>query len=194
MSSALSLSPDDKEDIDSLMLKVARDLAQDIYPIEDILKARNVSGNQFEAFKQHPRFQQYILSETEAWLSAGNVEQRTKLKAGVVLETFMAEAYTELTDKKTALNQRVELGKMLAKIAGFGEPKSFVGATGAGGTGSAFVLQINIAAGADGGARTITIEPEVSMPPNPADDADIFEEEGFGPRETIDFSMFKEFA
>lgn len=163
MSNDLSLPPSD--DIDALMLKVARGLAQDIYPIETILLQCGITGSRFEAFKAHPRFQGYLISEREAWLSAGNIESRTKLKAGIVMETFMDSAYHEMTDKVTPLSQRVELGKMLAKIAGFGEPKAFVN-TGGGGPG--FMLQINIGPGlANEPRQTITIEPEVgNLPPD----------------------------
>jgi hypothetical protein len=159
------LSPPPRDAIDIIMLKVARDLAQDIYPAEDILKKYDLSGDMFEAFKRHPRFQGYLISEREAWLSANNIESRTKLKAGMVLETFMDGAYQEISDRTQPLNQRVELGKMLAKIAGFGEPKAFIN-TGGGGPG--FTLQINIGPGVanEGRHETITIQPEVSMPPD----------------------------
>lgn len=164
MSNDLSLPP--VEDLDSLMLKVARNVAQDIYTIEDILKNCGVSGDDYAFFLKHPRFQGYLISEREAWLSAGNIESRTKLKAGIVLETYMDGAYHEMTDNKTPLNQRVELGKMLAKIAGFGEPKSFVN-TGGGGGGGGFMLQINIGPGKTEPRQTITIEPEVvNLPPD----------------------------
>jgi hypothetical protein len=161
MQTDLSLPPG--QDIDTKMLKVARGIAQDIYPAEEILKMVGVSGNQYEEMKRHPRFQGYLISEREAWLSAGNIEERTKLKAGIVLETWMDGAYLEMTNKANALNQRVELGKMLAKIAGFGEPKSFI-QTGGGGSGPGFLLQINIGPGVDPSVRheTITIKPEVT--------------------------------
>lgn len=164
MSTDLSLPP--SEDLDALMLKVARNVAQDIYPIEEILKTCGVTGNQYAFFLAHPRFQGYLISEREAWLSAGNIESRTKLKAGIVLETYMDGAYHEMTDIKTPLNQRVELGKMLAKIAGFGEPRSFID-RGAG-AGPGFVLQINIGPGKVEPRQTITIQPEVgNLPPDP---------------------------
>jgi len=174
MESGLSLPP--SEELDNAMLKIARDMAQDIYPIEDILRHRGVSGRLFEAMKQHPRFRSYVLSEREAWLSAGNTEGRTKLKAGIVLETFMDNAYTEMTNRLTPLSQRVALGTMLAKIAGYGEPKVFQPVAGNGGSGNSFMLQINIGPGAqnEGVRETINITPEFSMPPivNFSDDDD----------------------
>lgn len=138
MNSSLSLPPDD--DLDTQMLKVARDIAMDIYPIATILQNNSIGSGDFNSWKDHPRFLEYLRSETEAWKSATNTAERTKLKAAVVMEDFMQEAYTQLHDKKVALNHKVELGKLVAKIAGLGEPKVLNGGTG----GATFQLRINI--------------------------------------------------
>lgn len=139
MTNALSLPPAD--DLDTQMRKVARELAQDFYPLDEILKNNDVPPAVFHKFKEHPRFLDYLKQEREAWNAASNVAERTKLKAGIVIEEFMVNAHTELNDKKTPLNQRVELAKLLAKVAGMGEPKVIGGG---GGPGSGFQLNINI--------------------------------------------------
>lgn len=152
MNTALSLPPDD--DLDTQMLKVARDIAMDIYDIATILQNNSIDSRDFNTWKEHPRFLSYLRSETEAWKSATNTLERTKLKAAVIMEDFMQEAYTQLHDKKVALNHKVELGKLVAKIAGMGEPKVLNGAGG----GAAFQLRINISN--NGERRTgVTIAP-----------------------------------
>lgn len=150
MTTALSLPPLD--DLDTQMRKVARDLAMGIYELKDILASNDVDVFAFDRWKAHPRFLEYLKQEREAWNSASNVSERTKLKAGIIMEEFMVGAHNELHDKKTPLNQRVELAKLLAKVAGMGEPK-----VGAGGGGSGFHLQINIAPG----AAPVVIQPKV---------------------------------
>lgn len=139
MTNALSLPPTD--DLDTQMRKVARELAQDFYTLDEILKNNDVSNATFNKFKEHPRFLDYLKSEREAWRAASNVAERTKLKAGIIMEEFMLNAHADLSDKKQPLNQRVELAKLLAKVAGMGEPRVI----GAGGPGGGFQLNINIA-------------------------------------------------
>lgn len=138
MNTALSLPPEN--DLDTTMLRVARDIAMDIYPLPTILVNAGVAMHEFNTWKEHPRFLEYLRSETEAWKSATNTGERTKLKAAVVMEEFMAEAHARLHDNKIALNHRVELGKLVAKIAGMGEPKLMNSGSGT----PTFQLKINI--------------------------------------------------
>lgn len=145
MNATLSLPP--LENLDTVMLRVARDIAMDIYPLQDILKNNDLTVQQFQTWQNHPQFVKYVQSEKEAWTAASNTAERTKLKAGIVMEMFMEEAHNSLHDKKTPLNQRVELGKLVARIAGMGSPAA--GIPGAGGPGG-FRLQINIGPGKEG--------------------------------------------
>lgn len=154
MNSTLSLPPEN--DIDTSMRLVARNLAMDIYPISKILEFCGVTAAHFHAWKEHPRFLAYLKAETEAWNAAQNTAERTKLKAGIIMEEWMTEAYSELRNGKQPLNHRVELGKLVAKIAGMGESSGFSG--GGGGGGGGFSLQINIA---PGHSTTINARPVV---------------------------------
>lgn len=149
----MSLPP--VENLDTIMRKVARDIAMDIYELDKILLGVGISMAEFMRWETHPRFLGYLSSEREAWLSAGNTAGRTKLKASIVLEDFMEQAHTELHDRKTPLAQRVELSKVLTKIAGIGiSPVAGQGAGGGGG----FRLQINIAPGVGEAPKSITID------------------------------------
>jgi hypothetical protein len=140
MTNALSLPPAD--DLDTQMRKVARELAMGIYELDTILDQNEVDEYTFHRFKEHPRFLEYLKQEREAWNAASNVSERTKLKAGIIMEEFMIDAAKDLIDKKTPLNQRVELAKLLAKVAGMGEARTPIG----GGVGG-FQLNINIGPG-----------------------------------------------
>lgn len=129
-------------DLETTMIKVARDLAIGIYDLATILKNNNVVVNDFEVWKLNPYFLNLLKSEREAWNAAENTAQRTKLKAAVVMEEFMIEAHAGLNDRKIALNHRVELGKLVARIAGLGETRQAPG-----GSGPGFSLNINIGPG-----------------------------------------------
>ncbi|QIG67483.1 hypothetical protein EVB41_018 [Rhizobium phage RHph_TM3_14A] len=154
MNSALSLPPGD--DLDASMRLVARNLAMGIYPLPKILEDCGIKPSDFHRWKEHPRFLGYLKSETEAWNSAQNTPERTKLKAGIVMEEWITDAYLELKDRKQPLNHRVELGKLVAKIAGMGESVTPFGAGSGGGGG--FSLQINIS---PGHSTTINARPVV---------------------------------
>ncbi len=174
MNATLSLPP--KENLDVLMLKVARDVAMDIYPLQDILKNNDVTVSEFQRWATHPQFIKYLQSEKEAWSAASNTAERTKLKAGIVMEMFMDEAHHSLHDKKIPLNQRVELTKVLSRLAGFG----VTGASGGAASGpGGFRLQINIGPGNEGYQPqqiTITANTDRVTPDNSfeADDYDPF--------------------
>lgn len=146
MNAPATLPPN--EDVDTLMLKLARNIAMDMHPLEDILTYLGISVRQFDQWREHPRFLMYLRTEREAWESATNTHERTKLKAATIMEQFMLQAHTELADRKTPLNQRVELGKLISKIAGMGEPKVVNGGEGG------FRLQINI------GNHSVAIAPQ----------------------------------
>lgn len=126
--------------------------------------------SELDRWKENPQFLAYLKQFKEEWHSAINTQERTKIKAGLVMEEFMEEAYRNLHNVKQPLNHRVELGKLVAKIAGMGEPKI----NGANGGGPAFSLSINI-----GGNEKITITPTVSKvinhhQPSEFDDYDPF--------------------
>jgi hypothetical protein len=140
MNTALSLP--NVDDLDSLMITVARNIAQDIYPLEDILKNLSITPSDFAKWKDNPRFHAYIREEKAAWADAHNAAVRTKLKAGVVLERFMEKIDSDLFKDVIPLNQRIEGAKLLAKITGLGEPKNAAVAGGGG-----FQLHINIGSG-----------------------------------------------
>lgn len=177
MNATLSLPP--KENLDTTMLRVARDIAMDIYPLADILKNNDVSIPEFQRWSSHPQFLQYIKSEKEAWNAATNAAERTKLKAGIVMEMFMDEAHHSLHDRKTPLNQRVELAKVMARLAGFAAP---TGATSTSGGPGGFKLQINIGPGREGyQPQQIVISANTERVIDGTDDFNDYAEDDYNP-------------
>lgn len=153
MNATLASTP--TENLDAVMLKVARDLAMDIYELDDILKNNNVEVRDFHRWSNHPQFLKYYKSEKEAWAAATNAAERTKVKAGIVMEMFMDEAHANLHNNKVALRERVELAKLVGKVAGLVD-RPAVNFPGAGGPGG-FRLEINIGPVAGVPRETITV-------------------------------------
>lgn len=158
------------------MRRVARELAMDIIPLDQILANSEVPFSDFNKWKDHPQFLTYLRQFKEEWHSASNTHERTKVKASVVMEEFMEEAYRDLHNKKAPLNHRVELGKLVAKIAGMGEPKF----NGAPGSGPAFSLAINISTN-----EKVTINPSVSKVINHHQPGDFEEYDPFVSPDTL---------
>lgn len=153
MNATLSLPPE--ENLDTVMRNVARDVGMDLYELDVILKNNNVKVADFLRWKDHPTFIKYIKSERAEWAAATNTTERTKLKAGIVMEMFMETAHTNLNDVKLALRDRIELSKVVARIAGLTDrPAAQIpGSGGAGG----FRLQIVVNPTEGRQRETITI-------------------------------------
>lgn len=126
-----------------LFVRLAREIAIDHFELETILKHYQIPNERWEIIKHNPRFQSLLESEITAWQSAVNTQERSKLKAAALLEEWFPTANMELHDRTAPLSGRVELAKLLAKIAGLGESR--VGEVSAG---EKFSITINLGADA----------------------------------------------
>jgi hypothetical protein len=138
---------------DLLLVKLAREIAMDIHPLETILKQYSISGEGWERLQKNPRFIALLGSEVEAWNTALNTAERVKLKAASMMEEFLPELNNRLHDGQEALPAKIEGAKLVAKMAGIGEKASFEG-----GSGEKFTVTINLGAG----AAPITIAKDVT--------------------------------
>jgi hypothetical protein len=124
---------------DSDLVKLAREIAMDIHPIDDILKQYSISNEKWEELQRNAKFQTLLSSEVEAWNTALNTPERIKLKAAAMLEEWLPELNNRLHDGAEALPAKIEGGKMLTKLAGMDQR-----AGDAGGSGERFSVVINL--------------------------------------------------
>lgn len=122
------------------MLKLAREIAMDIQPIEDILKHHQVTDGQWEEIQQNPRFKNYLRGAVEEWQSATNTSERVKLKSMAFVEEALPEFFARAHDPKEPLAAKTEVLKTIAKFAGVGG--SVDGAL----TGEKMIVTINLGA------------------------------------------------
>lgn len=101
-------------------LKLAREIAMDIRPLEDILAAHGVEQSTWDSISSAPSFQSLLRSEVEAWQSATNTAERVKIKSLAFVEEALPEFYARAHDPKEALNAKVEVLKTISKFAGVG--------------------------------------------------------------------------
>lgn len=108
---------------DAKLIILAREIAADLRPLDDILKSLALTDDEFERVKAHPRFNELLEAAAMEWSSAGNTHERTRLKAAMMVEDWLVEAHTRLHDKAENLTAKTELAKLIAKLAGMGNDR-----------------------------------------------------------------------
>lgn len=106
---------------DQRMLVLAREIASDIYEIEDIIKRHGISREQFEIILRNPKFTRLLEDATTAWGDALNTGERIKVKSLSMLEDWLVSAYAMLHADKHSLRDKVELAKLIGRLGGIGE-------------------------------------------------------------------------
>lgn len=114
---------------DLQLVKLAREIAMDIYPLETILKQYSISPKRWDELQRNGKFQILLESEGAAWSTALNTHERVKLKAAAMMEEWLPELNNRMHDPDENLPAKIEAGKMLSKIAGMGMPGQADGAT-----------------------------------------------------------------
>lgn len=123
------------------MIKLAREIAMEILPLESILAQHNITTEDFEELKLLPTFSRLLEGEMVAWQSAANTHERVKLKSAAVIEEWLPELNNRIHDGQEALPAKIEAGKLLAKLAGMGLSQADVA-----GIADRFTVTINIGA------------------------------------------------
>jgi len=102
------------------LLKLAREIAMDIRPLDDILETHSVSTSEWEEIRENTYFQGVLSQQIEAWQGAGNTAERVKLKSLAFVEEALPEFYARAHDPKEPLNAKIEVLKTISKFAGIG--------------------------------------------------------------------------
>jgi hypothetical protein len=149
-----------------ILLKIAREIAADIRPVEDILKLHGISDEQWEHLQTEPRFLNLLRSAVIEWQAVGNTADRVRVKTLAFTEEALPELYARLHDPKEPLSAKVELFKTIAKIGGVGER------AGDAGGGQRMIVTINL--GADHQLSfTKDITPTVQLLPDEVTEEDM---------------------
>lgn len=106
---------------DQRMLVLAREIASDIHPIEDIIQRHGISREHFEKILRNPKFTRLLEDATTAWGDALNTGERIKVKSLSMLEDWLVSAYAMLHAEKHSLRDKVELAKLIGRLGGIGE-------------------------------------------------------------------------
>lgn len=109
---------------DLLLVRLAREIAIEIHPLEKILASLGISQDKFNYIKELPRFQELLMQEITQWRSATNTQERVKLKSAAMVEELLPELFERMHDKSEALPAKIETAKLVTKLAGMGQEKT----------------------------------------------------------------------
>lgn len=96
--------------------RLAREIAMQMFPVEEVIKAHQLTDEEWQNIANHPKFQSILADMVVEWNSASNVKARVKMKAATGLEMVLEEYITAVWDQTIPLTQRVEAGKFLARL------------------------------------------------------------------------------
>jgi hypothetical protein len=133
-------------------LKLAREIAMDIIPLEQILSTHGVQKDDWEVISSTNSFQNILRSEVESWQSARNTSERVRLKSLAFVEESLPEFFARAHDPREALNAKNDILKTVAGFAGIKANSYDTSAVG-----EKFSVTINL--GAD---KTLKIEKDVT--------------------------------
>ena len=119
------------------LAKLAREIAMDIVPVEDILALHKVDNETWERIQRDERWQAQLASMAQDWGSATNAKERVKVKAQTGMEILLETYIRDAANQAHPLVQRVEAGKLICRLGELLEAKQ-------GATGGQVLVQINI--------------------------------------------------
>jgi hypothetical protein len=95
---------------------LAREIAMNILPVEDILRLHQLSDEEWQKIQGDMQFQAMLSGLVKEWESADNTRERVKIKAATALEAQLEVYVSDIADNSIPLAQRVEAGKFLARL------------------------------------------------------------------------------
>jgi hypothetical protein len=122
------------------IVKLAREIAMDLRPIEDIVESLGISSPEWDAIQALPLFQDRVRTATEEWQSGMNTSERVRMKSLAFVEEALPEFFARAHDPKEGLAAKTEVLKTISKFAGIGRSVDGVG------SGERMVVTINLGA------------------------------------------------
>lgn len=128
---------------------LAREIAMDIFPLEQILDLHKLDDEEWAKICANAKFKQMIDQMAREWAATTSTGERVKVKAQTGLESQLEIYVRDIADSSIPLAQRVEAGKFLARLGELDGQRGVIGAVGGG-------VTINIITGRE--RPTVTIE------------------------------------
>lgn len=136
-----ALIPPEDARLRLMLAGLAREIVMGLEDVPSILQRKGLSSQQYEKILKNPYYNKILAEATEAWTSATNAAERTRITALFLIEQAMPNYYVRITDKTEPLPAVTEGMKFLARTAGIAEVKAGIQ------EGGKFVISINLGHG-----------------------------------------------
>lgn len=115
---------------ETMIFRLAREVARNITPLADILKNYRLTQEQFDRVLDSPIFENRLREEVSIWNASDpmSAQGRIGVKALTMIEESMAEVYALIHDKEQPMSSKIEALKWASRMAGIGENASVKGA------------------------------------------------------------------
>jgi hypothetical protein len=130
--------------LDPSLNGLAREIAQDIRPLEEILLDHGFSGlgdPRWTAISESPAFGAILAQSIEEWNSAKTTPQRIRMKAAAIVEQSLPAVFSIINDTTEKAADRIRMLEVIGRFAGV-ETEAKTAHSGGG-----FSVSINIAPG-----------------------------------------------
>lgn len=102
---------------------LARDIAQDLRPVADILITHGLTQQQYEYLEQsNDLYRRILADQAELWQGIKGTRERVRAQAAAALEAQLPHIAARMGNAAEKLSEVVEAGKLLAKIADVDAP------------------------------------------------------------------------
>lgn len=115
-------TPDAPSYLDASLVSLAREIAQGILPLDDILRNHGFDGAHdplWHELRARQDFDALLRGAIQEWQAADSTPKRVKLKAAAATEVLIPTAVQMTSDVTVAASAKIEAMKWLSSLAGF---------------------------------------------------------------------------
>ena len=108
---------------DSLISKLAREIARGIIPIATLKQTYALDQENFDRLCDTPFFQYRLIEEQAIWSASDpmSIAKRIGAKGATMIEEYLPELYQQMLDPQIPLASKVEALKQISRWAGIGD-------------------------------------------------------------------------
>lgn len=110
---------------DNEISRLAREIARDIRPLDEILKSFGLDAAQFDKVSDAKFFQVRLQEEIQLWNASDplSIAKRIETKAATMIEDCLLEVFAMIHDREQPMQAKVAALQWAARMAGMGEAR-----------------------------------------------------------------------
>lgn len=112
--------------IELLASRLAREVARDLVPVEQVCERYKISDATYERILRNPMFQQRLQEEIDIWNASTPraITERISAKSATMIEESLVEIYELIHDKNQPMVAKVKALEWASRLAGVGVQES----------------------------------------------------------------------